>query len=127
VQSGFPYGNLVGDQLANRAARNGWAGMVIAGAVRDTRALSAPGSSLHDTTHDTKRRGALLILRFVRENLVLLLLVGSPWGHNHALYTRAVAGSIPAAPTQLAVVSAVSLPRHAGVRDTSRDATLFRA
>jgi regulator of ribonuclease activity A len=32
---------LVGDQLADRAARNGWAGMVIAGAVRDTRALTA--------------------------------------------------------------------------------------
>ena len=83
--------------------------MVIAGAVRDTRALSVPGSSLHDTTHDTKRRRALLILRFVRENLVLLLLVGGAWGSNHALYTRAVAGSIPAAPTGL--ISSFRFPR----------------
>jgi regulator of ribonuclease activity A len=32
---------LVGDRLAGRAARNGWVGLVIDGAVRDTRALTA--------------------------------------------------------------------------------------
>jgi len=49
---------LLGDRLAGCGARNGWAGLVIDGAVRDLRALAAVGVSIKALGSSPRRSAA---------------------------------------------------------------------